>query len=137
MKSVVVVLLSLFFVQLAQAKKYECRMQERVDPWTNQAQGDLWTAYVDDVKGVVELHSDNSIFGDNPFAILNQTSANGVAAGTSVFKGFNRYEDDSVYLLKLDSSKQFAGMDSWEGKNASRELNGFECRPFKGPFPRE
>lgn len=138
MKSVLAIVLCVLLGQAAQAKVYECVMLENVDPWSGPVEGqDNWRAYIDEATGIAELQSENSIFGENPFAVLKRASASGgIVAGLQYYGGVNRYEPDTSYVIKFDKANRTAYFETREGKR-SLELDHFECRPIAGKIPRD
>lgn len=138
MKSVLAVVLCVMLGQAAQAKVYECVMQEQVDPWSRSTEGsDIWRAYVDEAERIVELQSDNWIFGDNPFAILNRAfSTPGVAGDVQHYVGINRYQPEARYVFKFDKAKKVAYLETREGKRPL-VTDEFSCRPIVGKIPRD
>jgi hypothetical protein len=127
MKTIICCLISLFVLQPAMAEKYSCEVIQ-TDPWNPTLPEDVnrLFAEIDLSKGTVELSAEYEASGDNPYAVLLESSPRGYAKGTRVFRGKDRYEKTVTYMVAFSGAGDY---NEWRMKDRSYdELHKLECK---------
>lgn len=128
LKSAIVIAFALYGLS-ATAVTYNCVVNHTPDPWEDEsAVMDEWTITVDLKRQTAELNSFNSIFGENPFAILKLKSKN-ITDGSPIylFTGRNTYEPSHRYTFEFGPGRE-SYLTTQEGRSAPKTVESVTCR---------